>query len=135
MGGSFSTGTILNSVIVDGAFNMTQTDGFMHGTKGKAGSYYGGLLWTPNDNLMIRYRNIGNFEVTGQAWNGATAGNDDISLMDGSYIDENWNYNQPTGIKDYTDMYKHGLGQFNSLYERLLTDDNGMFVMDSVSGN
>ncbi len=134
VGGSFSTGTILNSVIVDGAFNMTRTDGFMHGTKGKAGSYYGGLLWTPNDNLMIRYRNIGNFEVTGQAWNGATAGNDDISLMDGSYIDENWNYNQPTGIKDYTDMYKHGLGQFNSLYERLLTDDNGMFVMDSVSG-
>ena len=64
LGGSFSTGTILNSIIMDGAFHMTQTDGFMHGTQGKAGSYYAGLLWTPGDNLMIRYRNIGNFERT-----------------------------------------------------------------------
>ena len=135
MGGSFSTGTsILNNFIIDGAFNMTQTDGFIHGTESKAGSYYGGLLWTPGNNVMIRYRNIGNFENTGQAWSGVTAGNDDISLMDGSYIDENWNYNQPTGIKDYSDMDNVGLGQFNSLYEYLVTDNKGLFVKDSVSG-
>ena len=125
LGGAFSTGTILNSLIIDGAFNMTQTDGFMHGTKGRAGSYYGGLLWTPSDNIMIRYRNIGNFEVTGQAWNGATAGNDDSSLMDDMYLG-------PTGIKEYKDMYKAGLGQYNSLYEYLDYDDvNWCFVQDA----
>lgn len=125
LGGAFSTGTILNSLIIDGAFNMTQTDGFMHGTKGKAGSYYGGLLWTPSDNIMIRYRNIGNFEVTGQAWNGATAGNDNFSLMDGMYLGD-------TGIKEYKDMYNAGLGQYNSLYEYLdYDDDNWCFVQDA----
>ncbi len=125
LGGAFSTGTILNSLIIDGAFNMTQTDGFMHGTKGQAGSYYGGLLWTPSDNIMIRYRNIGNFENTGQAWNGATAGNDDSSLMDGMYLGD-------TGIKEYKDMYNAGLGQFNSLYEYLdYDDDNWCFVQDA----
>lgn len=125
LGGTFSTGTILSSLIIDGAFNMTQTDGFMHGTKGKAGSYYGGLLWTPSDNIMIRYRNIGNFENTGQAWNGTTAGNDDSSLMDGMYLGD-------TGIKEYKDMYNAGLGQFNSLYEYLdYDDDNWCFVQDA----
>ena len=125
LGGAFSTGTILSSLIIDGAFNMTQTDGFMHGTKGKAGSYYGGLLWTPSDNIMIRYRNIGNFENTGQAWNGATAGNDDSSLMDGMYLGD-------TGIKEYKDMYNAGLGQYNSLYEYLDYDDaNWCFVQDA----
>ena len=112
LGGAFSTGTILNSIIIDGAYNMTQTDGFMHGTKGKAGSYYGGLLWTPGDDFMIRYRNIGNFENTGQAWNGVTAGNDNLSIMDGTY-------GERTLIKTYNDMWNAGLGKFNSLYESL----------------
>ena len=125
MGGTFSTGEILNSLIFDAAFNMTKTDGFMHGTKGQAGSYYAGLLWTPSDNVMVRYRNIGNFEVTGQAWNGATAGNDDSSLMDDMYLG-------PTGIKEYKDMYNAGLGQYNSLYEYLDYDDaNWCFVQDA----
>ena len=112
LGGSFSTGTILNSIIVDGAYHMTQTDGFIDGTKGKAGSYYAGLLWTPGDNLMIRYRNIGNFENTGQAWNGVTAGTNDLSIMDGTY-------GERTLIKTYEDMWNAGLGKFNSLYESL----------------
>ena len=112
LGGSFSTGTILNSLIIDGAYHMTQTDGFIHGTKGKAGSYYAGLLWTPGDNFMVRYRNIGNFENTGQAWNGVTAGNDDLSIMDGTY-------GERTLIKTYNDMWNAGLGKFNSLYESL----------------
>ena len=128
LGGSFSTGRILNSIIIDGAYHMTQTDGFMHGTKGKSGSYYAGLLWSPGDNIMVRYRNIGNFETTGQAWNGATAGNDDSSLMDGMYLGN-------TGIKEYKDMCNAGLGQYNSLYEYLdYDDDNWCFVQDA-SGN
>ena len=131
LGGTFSTGTILDNLILDGAYHMTQTDGFMHGTKGKSGSYYGGLMWTPGNRFMLRYRNISNFENTGQAWNGITAGNGDASLMDGSYIDENWNYNVKTGIKEYNDIYNAGLGQYNDLYEYLITDDNGLFVKDA----
>ena len=130
-GGTFSSGTSVNDIIVDGSFNMTHTDGFMHGTESKAGNYYGGLLWTPNDRFMLRYRNIGNFENTGQAWNGVTAGNGDVSLMDGSYIDENWNYNVKTGIRKYSDLNDAGLGRFNDLYEYLLTDDNGLFLKDA----
>lgn len=123
LGGKFSTGTILNNLIIDGAYAQTLTDGFMHGTKGNSGSYYGGLLWMPSDNVMLRYRNIGNFEMTGQAWSGATAGDNDMSLMDGTY-------GIKTGIKTYQDMYDKGLGQYNSLYEAIQYDENGNFLID-----
>ena len=39
-------------------------------------------------------------------------------------------YGIPTGIKTYADMYKVGLGQFNSLYEYLVTDEDGNFIQD-----
>ena len=112
-GAKASTGLLWNHLIVDGAYHETHTDGFIHGTKGRSGSYYGGLTWM-GKNFILRYKNIGNFEMTGQAWNGVTAGNNDMSLMDGTY-------GIPTGIKTYADMYKVGLGQFNSLYEYLVT--------------
>ena len=126
LGGAFSTGYLFrDQLIIDAAFNTTMTDGFVHGTQGKAGSYYAGLMWTPSDNLLIRYRNIGNFENTGQAWNGITAGNDDSSLMDDMYLG-------PTGIKEYKDMYNVGLGKYNSLYEYLDYDyTNWVFVQDA----
>ena len=127
LGGAFSTGTILNSIIIDGAYHMTQTDGFMHGTQGKAGSYYAGLLWTPGDNFMVRYRNIGNFENTGQAWNGVTAGNDNASIMDGMSEGN-------TGIKEYSDMYNIGLGQYNSLYEYFDFDENNWALVKDADG-
>ena len=121
-GAKASTGLLWNHLIVDGVYHETQTDGFIHGTKGRSGSYYGGLTWM-GKNFILRYKNIGNFEMTGQAWNGVTAGNNDMSLMDGTY-------GIPTGIKTYADMYKVGLGQFNSLYEYLVTDEDGNFVQD-----
>ena len=121
-GAKASTGLLWNHLIVDGAYHETHTDGFIHGTKGRSGSYYGGLTWM-GKNFIIRYKNIGNFEMTGQAWNGVTAGDNDMSLMDGTY-------GIPTGIKTYADMYKVGLGQFNSLYEYLLTDEDDNFVQD-----
>jgi iron complex outermembrane receptor protein len=117
-----STGLIWNHIIVDGAYHETHTDGFIHGTQGRSGSYYGGITYI-NNNFQLRYKNIGNFEKTGQAWNGVVAGNNDISLMDGTY-------GINTGIKTYADMYKVGLGQYNSLYEYLLTDEDGNFVQD-----
>ena len=123
VGGSFSTGLLWNHLIFDGAYHETNTDGYIHGTRGRSGSYYGGLSWL-GENFSIRYKNIGNFEKTGQAWNGVTAGNDDLSLMDGTY-------GMNTVIKTYKDLYNAGLGRYNSLYEQLAYDRNGDFYRDS----
>ena len=121
LGGKFSSGLLWNHWILDGAYHMTKTDGFIHGTSGRSGSYYGGLTWLVSDDLVVRYKNIGNFERTGQAWNGVTAGDNNNSLMDGMYLGN-------TGIKTYQDMYDAGFGRFNSLYERFVTDDDGYMV-------
>ena len=112
VGGKLSTGLLWNHLILDGAYHETHTDGFIHGTSGRSGSYYGGLTWL-GDNFQIRYKNIGNFERTGQAWNGVTAGTNDLSIMDGTY-------GERTGIKTYKDMWNVGLGKYNSLYEELI---------------
>ena len=74
LGGQFSTGLLWDHLVFDGAYHETNTDGFIHGTSGRSGSYYGGLSYV-SDDFVIRYKNIGNFEKTGQAWNGVTAGN------------------------------------------------------------
>ena len=132
-GGKFSTGLLGKHWILDGAYHETHTDGFLNGTSGRSGSYYGGLTYV-SDGFTVRYKNIGNFERTGQAWNGVTAGNNDYSLMDGSYDDGSWSYTAKTGIKDYQDMWNVGLGKFNSLYEYLVTGDDGLFVKDA-NGN
>ncbi len=134
LGGSFSTGLMGRHFILDGAYHETNTDGYIHGTSGRSGSYYGGLTYSASDDFVIRYKNFGNFEKTGQAWNGITAGNDDYSLMDGNYDDGSWAYQTKTGIKTYEDMWNAGLGKFNSLYEQLTTGDDGLFVKDA-NGN
>ncbi len=126
VGGSFSTGLLWNHLIFDAAYHETNTDGYIHGTGGRSGSYYGGLTWL-GENFSIRYKNIGNFEKTGQAWNGVTAGNDDLSLMDGIY-------GSNTGIKTYADLYDVGLGRYNSLYEQFAYDSEGNFARDA-NGN
>ena len=123
-GMKFSTGLLFNHLIFDGAYHETATDGYVHGTSGRSGSYYGGLTWL-GDNFRISYKNIGNFEKTGQAWNGVVAGSGDLSLMDGTF-------GVHTGIKTYKDLYDRGLGKFNSLYEYLQTDNNGAFVKDAA---
>ncbi len=125
-GGSFTTGLLWDHLIIDGAYHQTNTDGYIHGTSGRSGSYYGGISWM-SDNIVVRYKNIGNFEKTGQAWNGVTAGNDDLSLMDGIYGSE-------TGIKTYKDLYNVGLGRYNSLYEHFTYDAEGNFARDA-NGN
>lgn len=126
VGGSFSTGLLWNHLIFDGAYHETNTDGYIHGTSGRSGSYYGGLSWM-SDNFVIKYKNIGNFEKTGQAWNGITAGDNDMSLMDGTY-------GINTGIKEYKDLYNVGLGKYNTLYETLAYDADGNFMKDA-NGN
>ena len=122
-GAKFSTGVLFDHLIVDGAYHETRTDGFIHGTSGHSGSYYGGMMWQ-GEKFQIRYKNIGNFERTGQAWNGVTAGDNDLSLMDDTY-------GANTGITTYRDLYQKGLGKFNSLYETLTYNDDGSFARDA----
>nr|MBP7472472.1 TonB-dependent receptor plug domain-containing protein [Prevotella sp.] len=126
VGTNFSTGLLFNHLIFDGAYHETSTDGYIHGTDGRSGSYYGGLTWLGN-NFQIRYKNIGNFEKTGQAWNGVITGNDDLSIFDGT-----WGNN--TGIKTYKDLYNCGLGKYNTLYEQMTYNEDGSFAKDA-NGN
>ena len=120
-GANFSTGLLWNHLIFDGAYHETGTNGFIHGTAGRSGSYYGGLTWF-NNKLQIKYKNIGNFEKTGQAWNGIVAGNSDASLMD-------------QDVRSYKDMWNHGLGRFNSLYEGLVFDKASKKFPQDANGN
>lgn len=119
---SFSSGLLGKRFVIDGSFGTTGTDGYIHGTSGRSGSWLGSLSFL-GDNFIIKYRNVGNFENTGQAWNGVTAGNNDLSLMEGTF-------GTHTGIKTYSDMYNVGLGQYNSLYEALDYED-GEFKKDA----
>ena len=123
-GAKASTGLLWRHLIIDGAYHETSTDGFIHGTSGRSGNYYGGATWMGN-NFVIRYKNIGNFENTGQAWNGVTAGDDYWSIMDGIY-------GTNTGIHSYEDMYKVGLEKYNSLYEHLVHVDPNNVYSDFV---
>lgn len=110
-GGNFSTGSFCKDhLIIDGAFHQTQTGGYIHGTDGRSGSYYGGVTYYNTDrSFKLSYKNIGNYEMTGQAWNGIDTGD----LLD-------WNYGgMGTGIFNYKDMYNAGLGKYNTLYEYL----------------
>ena len=115
LGTRASTGLLWKRLVMEGAFNMTSTDGFLDGTDGRSGSWYGGAILL-GGSWKLSYKAIGNFETTGQAWNGVVAGNDDLSLMDGTY-------GMHTGIKTYKDLYDAGLGLYNSLYERLIIED------------
>ena len=121
---SGSTGLLFKKLIVEGAWHQTQTNGYIHGTRGRSGSFYGGATFMPNERITLRYKNIGNYEHTGQAWNGVTAGDNDLSLMDGTY-------GAATGIRGYRDLYDRGLGRYNSLYETLVYDDDGNFARDA----
>ena len=106
-GASFSTGLLFNHLIFDGAYHETSTDGFIDGTRGRSGSYYGGLTWI-GDKFQIRYKNIGNFEKTGQAWN---------------YI------SGPNGDESYKQIWDMGLGRSNTLlgsYEKV----GGKYVLN-----
>ena len=115
LGASVSTGLLWNHLVLEGAYHQTNTEGYLNGTAGRSGSWYGGLSWLGRS-WKLSYKIVGNFENTGQAWNGVTAGTDDMSLMAGTY-------GNPDGVRTYADMVEAGLGQYNSLYERLVLED------------
>ncbi len=124
VGGNFSTGLWKNHWVLDGAYHHTGTDGYVHGTNGNSGSYYAGLTYMNTARtLKVSYKNIGNYEKTGQAWNGVMAGNDDYSL------------NAYDGIHTYKDLYEKGLGRFNSLYEAFGFDGDSWAPVLDDKGN
>ena len=125
-GGSASSGLLWNHLILEGAYHQTTTDGFLHGTAGRSGSYYGGATWLGRS-WKLSYKFLGNFEQTGQAWNGVTAGSGDLSIMDGTY-------GEKTGILTYRDMWEAGLGRYNSLYE-MMSIDGTQYTVDRYSMN
>lgn len=104
----------------DGAYHETATDGYVDGTTGRSGSYYGGLTWL-SDNFKVSYKNIGNFEKTGQAWNGVLGGdyNSNFSLLD-------------DGIRTYKDMYKAGLDKFNVLTGDMVRNGKGDYTITLI---
>lgn len=121
VGMNFSTGLLWNHLIFDGAYHETNTDGYIHNTDGRSGSYYGSLTWL-GDNFTLRYRNVGNFEKMGQAWSGVTTGNDDATIYG-------------NGVNSYKDMYDKGLGKFNPLTEYLVFDDDSYEFVKDANGN
>ena len=116
-GVSFSTGLLGKHLIFDGAYHETATDGYIDGTSGRSGSYYGGLTWLA-DNFKVSYKNIGNFEKTGQAWSGVLASDYDTNFTLMS-----------DGIYTYKDMDASGLGKFNILTAGLVRNGKGDYTI------
>ena len=121
VGFNFSSGLLWDHVVFNGAYHESSTDGYLHGTAGRQGSYLGAVTYY-GDKFTLSYKNVGNFEKTGQAWSGITGGNDDATLIaDGMYT--------------YKDLYKKGLGRYNSLYEGLVFDDEAYTFPKDANGN
>ena len=127
-GGSISSGLLGEHFILEAAWHQTVTDGYVHGTDGSSGSYLASLSYL-GAGYTLSYKLIGNYENTGQAWNGVTAGNDGYSL------------NSYDGIKTYKDMCDACLSRYNSLYEILpgaesytvLHNDDGSYMVERYS--
>ena len=115
-----SSGLFWKHMVIEAAWHDTGTEGYIDGTAGRSGSYFASMNWLAAD-YSISYKLIGNYETTGQAWNGVTAGTDDLSIMDGTY-------GKSTGIHTYADMYDAGLDSFNSLCERLIINENSYSI-------
>ncbi len=103
-GVNLSSGLLHDHWAVDAAYHHSMTDGYLHGTAGRGGSAYLGLAWM-DDHVMVRYRNVFNYERMGQAWNGVD-----------------------TEFPSYRDAYQAGLGRYNNLYESLVVGDDGTYT-------
>lgn len=121
VGFNFSSGLLWDHVVFNGAYHESSTDGYLHGTAGRQGSYLGAVTYY-GDKFTLSYKNVGNFEKTGQAWSGITGGTDDATLV-------------ADGMFTYKDLYKKGLGRYNSLYEGLVFDDEGYTFPKDANGN
>ncbi len=107
IGGSVSSGILGGKWAVDGTFHHSRTDGYIHGTQGQGGSWLAGVTFFATPSLMLRYRNIGNYERTGQAWNGVETHGE---------------------FSSYAEMYAAGLGRYNSLCEEREQSEKGIWT-------
>ncbi len=118
VGFNVSSGLLADKWMLDLGYHHTGTDGYMAGTAGNSGSWNVGLTYQPSKKLIFHYYNIGNYEKTGQAWNGVDTGD----LLDG-------NYGVSTGIYGYKDMWEAGLGRYNSLSQYMVAEDDGTYSL------
>ncbi len=102
-------------------YNHSSTGGYIDGTSGWSGSLYVGVGYV-GSGIEVKYQNVFNYERMGQAWNGIETGD----ILDG-------NYGVATGIKDYSDMVKAGLGRWNSLVETVSEDGSGGYVITPLT--
>ncbi len=112
-----SSGLLRDRYSVDLSYHDSRTDGYVHGTGGNSGSLYLSFNGYWRD-IIVSYKNILNYEVCGQAWNGIDSG----ELYDG-------NYGVATGLRSYKDFVRAGLGRYNNLVEQLSYDpDRGYYT-------
>lgn len=116
IGATASSGLIHEKWIIENGYYGTVTDGYIHNTDGESGNWLFGITFLANKNVIIRYRNLGNYEYTGQAWNGVETG----ELLDGTY-------GAKTGIFGYADLWRIGLGRYNSLSEYYEQNADGSY--------
>ncbi len=103
-GVNLSSGLLADHWTIDAAYHHSMTDGYLHGTSGRGGSAYLGLSWIGN-RMMVKYRNIFNYERMGQAWNGVD-----------------------TELPSYKEAYRACLGRYNNLYESLTLREDGTYT-------
>lgn len=65
------TGLICSHLTLDGRFSYTRTDGYMDRTGARLGSYFTQAAWLAGD-FIVKLKNFGGYEHTGQAWNGVS---------------------------------------------------------------
>lgn len=106
---TLSSGLLGGRWMLEGSYHHSYTDGFVHGTSGNSGSWMASLTFLAAPGWVIRYRNIGNYEHTGQAWNGVETGGDER-------------------FSTYAQLYAAGLGQYNGLCESRYQNDKGQWA-------
>ena len=120
------TGLIGSHLSLDGRLSYTQTDGYVDRTGAKLGSYFAQAAWQ-EDSWILRLKNFGGYEHTGQAWNGVPsamiqAGNRTFNDL-GYYHDDNGD----EACRPTTDNYWQNIthlslaGRLNSCWNASMT--------------
>ncbi len=122
-GGSFSTGLLWKRLILDARYNETRSDGYVHETGSRSGSYYAGLTWLGED-FVIRYKHFGNFETTDQAWNGLAKADWDAGRYRYNSLNEYYDEATDSYIRYPYNTYDHFRQNHNILSGTFDLSDN-----------
>ena len=116
-GASFSTGLLGKHLILTVLITRQLPNGYVDGTAGRSGSYYGGLTWL-SDNFKGKLQNIGNFRRPVRL--GTVCWAEITTLTSPSFR---------MASRTYKDMYKAGLDKFNVLTGDLVRNDKGDYTI------